>query len=57
MVRCLDDYSSTPMIEVEFHNTATHHSFSINNDVGWTMAALNDKGLILGTEKNENGPR
>ena len=45
------------MIEVEFHNVSTYHSFSVNNDAGWTMAALSDKGLILATEKNETGPR
>ena len=57
MVRCHGDESSTPMIEVEFHSTSTHHSFSVPNHMGWTMAALNDKALVLATEKSEDDPR
>lgn len=46
------------MIEVEFHDVSVHHSFSINNDNGWGMAALNTKGLILAKEKDDdNGSR
>ena len=45
------------MIEVEFHNTLTHHSFSINNDIGWSMAVLNENGLVLAKEKDEDSQR
>ena len=56
IVRCHDE-SSSPMIEVEFHNMLTHHSFSIPNYAGYNMAALSDTALVLGAEKNDGDLR
>eukprot|EP00731_Ephydatia_muelleri_P022174 Em0014g765a len=42
------------MIEVEFHNANTHHSFSVANGCGYTMAALSDQALALASRKTED---
>ena len=56
MVRYHDDGSS-PMVEVEFHDTSVHHPFSIPNHYGWSMAALSSKALVLAAEGNDEEPR
>ncbi len=48
---------STSMIEVDFHNTATHHSFSLANYSGYSMAALNERALVLASERSDEQPR
>lgn len=55
VVRCHSD-DDTPMIEVEFHNTTVHHSFSIPNHHGNSMASLNESCLVLACQRNEGNP-
>ena len=50
-----DDEAS--MVEVEFHNTSTHHSFSLPNPSGYSMAALSEQALVLATEKQDEQSR
>ena len=50
-----DDEAS--MVEVEFHNTITHHSFSLPNPSGYSMAALSEQALVLATEKQDEHSR
>ena len=45
------------MVEVEFHNTSTHHSFSLPNPSGYSMAALSEQALVLATEKQDEQSR
>ena len=45
------------LIEVEFHNTSIHHTFSLANHHGYSIAALNEQALVLACEKNEDQPR
>lgn len=56
VVRCHSD-GNTSMVEVDFHNTGTHHSFSLSNFVGHKMAALNEQALVLACERDEDQPR
>lgn len=37
-------------IEVEFHDTSTHHSIHMNNHLNHTMAALSYSVLVLACE-------
>ena len=45
------------MVEVEFHNTSTHHSFSLPNPAGYSMASLSEQALVLASEKQEEQSR
>ena len=45
------------MVEVEFHNTSTHHSFSLPNPSGYSMAALSEQALVLAAEKQDEQAR
>ncbi len=45
------------MVEVEFHNSSTHHSFSLPNHSEYTMATLNEQALVLASERTEDAPR
>ena len=45
------------MVEIEFHNTSTHHAFSMPNPLGFSMAALNEQALVLACERSEDVPR
>ena len=45
------------MIEVEFHNTSTHHSFSLPNSSDYSMASLSEQALVLASEKQEEQSR
>ena len=45
------------MIEVEFHNAGIHHTFSIPNHCGYTMAALSEQALVLACERSEDVAR
>ena len=56
LVRCHSD-DNTSMVEVDFHNTGTHHSFSLSNFAGHSMAALNEQALVLACERAEDQPR
>ena len=45
------------MVEVEFHNTSTHHSFSLPNPSSYSMAALSEQALVLAAEKQDEQVR
>ena len=45
------------MVEIEFHNTSTHHAFSMPNPLGFSMAALNEQALVLACERSDDVPR
>ncbi len=45
------------MVEVDFHNTGTHHSFSLANYSGYNMAALSERALVLACERADDQPR
>lgn len=55
IVRCHteDEISS---IEVEFHNTSTHHPLHLTNHMNHTMAALSSTALLLAGEAQEDSP-
>jgi len=55
IVRCHteDEISS---IEVEFHNTSTHHPLHLTNHMNHTMAALSSTALLLAGEAQDNSP-
>ena len=57
MVSCHNDDDTISMVEVEFHNASTYHSFSVPNNIGWTMASLSEQALLLAVEKIESEPR
>ena len=57
MVSCHNDDDTISMVEVEFHNASTYHSFSVPNNIGWTMASLSEQALLLAVEKVESEPR
>ncbi len=46
-------------IDVEFHNTATHHPLHVTNTLGHTMAALSEEAVLLACESDsdEDQPR
>ncbi len=56
MVHCHDD-NDTPLIEVDFHNSSIHHSFSLPNTLGHTMAALSEEALVLAAGRTEEEKR
>ncbi|CAI8014341.1 WD repeat and HMG-box DNA-binding protein 1 [Geodia barretti] len=55
VVRSHND-DDTHMIEVEFHNSTVHHSFSIPNHHGNNMASLSESCLALACQRNEGNP-
>ena len=57
MVSCHNDDDTISMVEVEFHNASTYHSFSVPNNIGWTMASLSEQALLLAVEKIESESR
>lgn len=57
MVRSRTDNTNTSMVEVEFHDTATYHTFSVPNILGFSMAALSSTTLGLACERIEEEPR
>ena len=56
IVRCYDtdDESS---IDVEFHDTAVHHSLHFDNQNNYTMADVSPDAVILAAESNLENPR
>jgi len=44
-------------IDVEFHDTATHHAIHINNTQGHTMADLSAEAILLASEADGDTPR
>ena len=44
-------------INVEFHDTAVHHSIHITNTLNHTMATLSDEAVLLACETDEETPR
>ena len=41
-------------VDVEFHNTSTHHALHINNSAGFSLAALSEQVVALATEADED---
>ena len=56
MVRSHGDEEAS-MVEVEFHNTSTHHAFSMANPLGFSMAALNEQAVVLACGRSEDVSR
>ena len=56
-VRCHNESDSTSLVEVEFHSSTTHHSFSVSNHSNFNMAALSSSALVLASERNYDEPR
>ena len=56
-VVCSHSDDEASMVEVEFHNTSTHHSFSLPNPSSYSMAALSEQALVLATEKQDEQSR
>ena len=52
-----DEDDGSALIEVEFLDIGVHHSFSIANHDGYTMAALSEAALVLASEATEDSPR
>ena len=52
-----DEDDGSAVIEVEFLDTAIHHSFTIANHDGYTMACLSEAALVLASEVTEDNPR
>lgn len=48
---------SVSMVEVDFHNTGTHHPFSLANYSGYSLAALSEQALVLASRREEDQPR
>lgn len=44
-------------IDVEFHDTATHHAIHVNNTQGHTMADLSPEAVLLASEADGDTPR
>lgn len=44
-------------IDIEFHNTHTHHALHIDNTARYTMADLSDKAVVLASESSDEAPR
>ena len=57
MVRSHTDNTNTSMVEVEFHDTATYHTFTVPNTLEFSMAALSCTTLVLACERIEEEPR
>ena len=56
VVRCHDDDDAC-LVEVDFHDSSTHHSFSLPNSLGHSMASLNSQALVLACARTEDKPR
>lgn len=56
VVRSHDDDDAS-LVEVDFHDSSTHHSFSLPNSLGHSMAALNSQALVLACARTEDKPR
>lgn len=56
VVHCHDN-EATSLIEVDFHNGGTHHSFSLPNSLSHSMAALSEQALVLACGKTDDQPR
>jgi len=57
MVFSHEEDDGSALIEVEFLDIGVHHSFSIANHDGYTMATLSEAALVLASEATEDGPR
>lgn len=57
MVFSHDEEDGSALIEVEFLDIDVHHSFSIANYDGYTMATLSEAALVLASEATEDNPR
>ena len=44
-------------IDIEFHDTATHHAMHITNTSDYTMADLTTKAVVLATTSDEESNR
>ena len=44
-------------INVEFHDTATHHALHVPNTLGHSMADLSTEAVLLACEPDEDTPR
>ena len=55
VVRCHSDEAA--MIEVEFHDSSTHHSFSLANHFEYSLAALSSEALVLASERKGDSAR
>ena len=51
------DTEEEQSINVEFHDTATHHSLHIPNGPGHTMATISDQAVLLATQADTDTPR
>ena len=57
MVFSHDEDDGSALIEVEFLDIGVHHSFSVANHDGYTMAALTEAALVLASEATEDASR
>ena len=46
--------SSIATVEVEFHDIATYHAFTLANPVNYEMASLTSRGLVLASGGNDD---
>ena len=44
-------------IDIEFHDTATHHALHINNTLNHTMADLSSEAVLLASQSDEEANR
>ena len=44
-------------IDVEFHNTATHHAIHVDNTCDYVMADLSSQALVLASRGDDDVPR
>ena len=56
MIRAYNDETENA-IDVEFHDTRTHHSIHISNVDKYTMADMSDQAVVLASEATDDGPR
>jgi len=56
VVRSHDDEDAN-LVEVDFHDSGTHHSFSLPNSLDHNMAALSSQALVLACPWTEDRPR
>ena len=52
-----DEDDGSALIEVEFHDTSVHHSFTVANHDGYTMAVLTEVALVLASEISDDVSR
>ncbi|XP_064622093.1 WD repeat and HMG-box DNA-binding protein 1-like [Lineus longissimus] len=43
-------------IDIEFHDTATHHAMHVTNDLGHTMADMSSEAVVLACEADDGSP-